>query len=480
MSQRAHTGGTVRWRATGVTIARGWPSSALVAFSVAFAGTLAIAMLQGEKPFYEDSHGYWTLGETFFVHGHFSLLNFSSGLRGYLYPLINHVLQRLDADLKWTASSTVKLSNALVFALIGAVLAPALIRTVWPAQPSWGIGRRLALTALLVVFWSGYLNFPLSDFPGLAAGMLTLVAVARTDSPGWMLTAGIALGMTVNFRAAYLPLAPMVAALLAWTWLAQRGKPHASASRRALCAGLLVVGFAMISLPQSLSAHRHFGIWSFVPSAPTFEPASTFFTPGMYMENRDTYILGNSSNDLMVYDYPAGQRLLEAQKGEQIASTSQYLGLFLSHPIVMGGLIIGHVVNSMDPLYSTPYVENVHNEGRTWGRIAAFLLIFVALVRVSWPAARRRLGPSRLRYLAALSICCVTTVPTDIERRYFLPLYLLSYALALTPGWPSPLSPATVGLRRFRTPAIIGVCFVAYAAVVWYFTSEAINHLYFV
>jgi hypothetical protein len=453
------------------------PSVAL-ACGVAFAGTLIVALLQGEKPFWGDSGGYWSLAGTFTENGHFSLLNFNSPLRGYLLPLINYGLQRLQADFAWTSSSTVKVFNALVFALIGTVLGPALIRTVWPRQPRWRLWQRLALTALFVVFWSGYLNFPLSDFPGLAMALLTLVAVSRSDRPGWMLLAGVALGMCIDIRAAYLLLAPAVAVLVLWAWLEQRGSAHAPASRRALCAGLLVLGFAVVSLPQSLSAHRFYGTWSFVPSAASFEPAGSFFTPGMYNQNRDTYLKPGGAV-AMIYEYPAGRRLLDEQKEDKILSTGQYVGLFFSHPLVMGGLIAGHIIDSMDPLYSTPYIEHLHNAGRTWGRIASYLLIFIALLRLLWPAARRRLGPARLRYLGALAVCVLTTVPSDIERRYFLPLYLIGYALALIPGWPNPLGNAAGGLRRYRTPAIIAVCFLAYTAVVWYFTGEALSHVRF-
>jgi hypothetical protein len=479
MSERAQIGGEARWRRWAVASPREWSSPSVLAFCVAFAVTLALALNQGERPFYADSHEYWFLGNTFTVDGHFSLLNFDNAMRGYLLPLFSHVLKLISEGLGWTPATLVHLVNAALFALIGTVLGPALIKTVWPTQPSWGIARRLLLTALFVVFWSGYLNFPLSDFPGLTMALLTLVAVARTDRPGWMLTAGLALGACIDARAAYLPLAAVVVGLVAWTWFEQRHSPHASRARRALCAGLLVAGFALVSLPQSLATHRHFGIWSFVPSAPSFEPASTFLTPGMYMQNRDTYLLTTPEHGLMVYDYPAGQRLLEEQPEERIASTSQYLGLFFTHPIVMGGLVIGHIVNSMDPLYSTPYIENLKNEGRTWGRIVSFALWFLALLRLLWPAARRRLGPGRLRYLAALALCTVTTVPTDIERRYFLPLYLIGYAVALTPGWPNPFEATGGVLRRARTPALIALGFALYAAAVWYITSEAIDHLYF-
>jgi hypothetical protein len=476
MSQHAHSGSHARWRMEAVVDPRSWPRSIVLAYGIAFAGTLAVAMLQGEKPFYNDSGEYWSLGTTFTVHGHFSLLNFSDASRGYLLPLLNHVLQTLAADSAWTASSMAKLSSVFTFALIGTVLGPSFIKTVWPQQPSWGLGRRLALTALLVVFWSGYLNFPLSDFSGLAMALLALVAVARADSPGWMLIAGAALGASIDMRAAYLPFAPVVVGLVVWAWFDQRGTRHASASHRALCAGLLVIGFATVSLPQSLSAHRYHGTWSFVPSASVVEPAGQFFTPGMSIEGRDTYV-GSGRSILMSYGYPAGQRLLEEQKEEKITSTSQYIGLFASHPLVMGGLIIGHIVNSLDPLYSTPYVENLDSAGKVWGRIAGFLLVFIALLRVLWPAARRALGPGRLRYVLALMVCCLTTVPTDIERRYMLPLYLLSYAMALMPRWPNPIGPAGSGLRRFQTLAVIAVAFLAFTSVVWYFTNEAISHL---
>ena len=454
-----------------------WRWSPVLAFGTAFAGALILAMLQGEKPFYYDSGEYWSLGASFTKHGHFSLLNFNSSQRGYLLPLVNHGLQTLAADFAWTASSMAKLSNALIFALIGTVLGPALIRTVWPQQPSWGYVRRVALAALLIVFWIGYLDFPLSDFPGLAMALLTLVAVAKTDSPRWMLVAGVALAMSIDMRAAYVLLAPAVAALVGWNWVSQRGTDHASGAHRTLCGLLLVIGFATASLPQSLSAHRFFGTWSFIPSASTFEPASVFLTPGMYIQSRDTYV-GRGGPIVLNYGYPSGQRLLEEQKEGRIASTSQYIGLFVSHPLVMGGLIVGHVINNLDPLYTTPYIEHLDNRGRVWGRIAGFLLMFIALLRLLWPAARRRLGPVRLRYMAALAVCCVTTLPTDMERRYMLPVYLLSYALALAPGWPNPIASVEGGLRRFQTPAVIAASFVVFSSVVWYVTNEAIANIH--
>jgi hypothetical protein len=462
-----------------LTFPRRWPWATVLAFGVAFTGVLVVAMLQSEKPFYNDAGTYWNAGATFTVDGHFSLVNFDTLTIGYLLPLINQGLQMLAKDLAWTASSTVKLFNAVTVALIGTVLGPALMRTVWPTQPSWSLWRRLALTVALIVFWSDFLNYPLSDFPALALGLLTLIAVARTDSPGWMALAGLALGATINIRPEYVLLAPVVVALVAWAWLDQRGAQHASTAKRALCATLLVIGFAVVSLPQSLAAHHHGSGSSFIPHSSILEPAA-YFDGGMSVQAYDAYLLDGEPKVEMRYVYPAGRRLVEEQKEGKVTSTSQYLGLFVSHPLVMGGMIVRHIVNGLDPLYDAYIVENPHSARRTWGRIAGFLLLFIALLRVLWPAARRLLGPGRLRYLAALLLCCVPALPAEMERRYMLPVYLLGYILVLTPRWPKLVTLTGVGLRRLQTPAVIAVVFVAYASFVWYITSDAIGHLTFI
>jgi hypothetical protein len=452
-----------------------WMRPAPFALCIGFAGALAVAMLQREQPFYTDSGGYWELGTTFSVLGHFSLLNFHDQLKGYSWPLVTYGLQTLSSDLAWTASATVKGFNALMFAVVGALLGPALAKAVWPAQPRWGISRRLALTALLIVFWRGFMNIPLSDFPALTMALVTLVAIARIDNPGWMLLAGVALGVTINIRVSYLPLMPAVLVLIAWEWFDQRGAAHASTAHRLLCVGLLVLGFAVASLPQSLSAHRYFKTWSFLAGATQPESEGEFYGPGIGVQSYDAFLSEGEVKIEGKYLYPEGQRLRERLPGGKVTSTSQYLGLYENHPLVMGGMLVRHVINGLDPLHDSPYAESTNGIGRTWGRIAGFLLLFVALLRVMWPEARRMLGRGRLRYLPTLVLCCVLTWPTQVERRYMLPVYVLVYVLALTPKWPKVFGDA--GARRYRAAVLIGAAFMVYAAVVWYMTSDALNHL---
>jgi hypothetical protein len=450
--------------------------TALIAFGIAFAATLVVALLLGLKTFYYDSGGYWILGTTYIRNGHFSLLNFESSLRGYLLPLIDHGLQGLAVAFRWNPSSFAKLFNVLSFALIGTVLGPRLAEITWPRW-RWGIGRRLALMALLLIFWKGYLPYPLSDFPAFTLALLALVSIDRVESPGWMLLGGLASAAAIDMRPSYLLLAPILVVLIVWAWLKGRSRENPSVRWRVLCGGLFLVGFFVISLPQSLSSHRYFHTWSFVPGSAA-HLTTIQFDEGLHLQRYETYV-GSNLSPRMLYEDPTGTKLLLEQKDQTVSSTSQYLGLVASHPLTMAGVFIRHIVNGLDQRYSTPYVSHLSTGSNRWLRLAGFLLIFLALLRVLWSTARRRLAPARWRYPAALALCCLTSVPSAVETRYMLPIFLLSYILVLVPGWPNPVNFSVAGLRRYQTVIVIAVAYLIFMALIWDVVSHASQHLNF-
>jgi hypothetical protein len=437
---------------------------ALWALAAAFAGTLFIGLLQGSRPFYADSEGYWVLGNAFSYTGHFSLLNYYAPSRGYTLPLVTYVLKRLASGSFASQSLLVTLFNVVIFSFIGAILAPALARATWPGK-HWGAWRRVALSALLLVFWAGDLSYPLTDFPGLAMGLLALVAVSRCDSPAWMLVAGAAAGASLNLRPAYLPLAPILLVLVGLAWRDQRHSRHASRARRAACVSLLAIGFIGISLPQSLAMHRFYGDWNFIPGW-SAQAQRELLTAGMKAQRWDSYE-GYSPPNAIDYEDASGTRMLEGQPGKTIKDDGQYLGLVVRHPGVMVPLLARHVVNGLDARYNTVYVEHLDGGGRLWLRVSGFLLVLLALVRLLWPAARRSLGPARWRYPIAFASCVLTAIPSPVETRYMLALYVLSYMLVLAPGWPNPIATAHTGWRRYRATAIIASCSLAFAVVIW-------------
>jgi hypothetical protein len=378
--------------------------------------------------------------------------------------------------LRWNASSVVKIFNALIFSLIGVALGPKLAELTWPEQ-RWGIARRLALVALLILFWSGYLPFPLTDFPALAMSILALICVSRFDRPAWMLVAGLSSGAAINMRPSYVLILPIVVILMLWAWLEHRHTVHLSIKRRGLCLALLVVGFLVVSIPQSLAMHRHFGTWSFILG--TLAHLTTLqLTEGVKLQRYETYVsLGHEPQ--MRYEYDAGVRLLKEQKNDAITSSTQYLELVVSHPLVMGNLFLHHIANGLDQRYATLYVKHLDTGSHRWFRVIGFLLIFLMLLRILWSTARRRLGVALWRYPVGLALCCLTAIPSAVKTRYMLPVYLFSYVMILQAGWPNPIGSTSLGVRRFRTPAIIVGAYVMFMAGVALVTSNATSNLHF-
>jgi hypothetical protein len=297
-----------------------------------------------------------------------------------------------------------------------------------------------------------------------------LLAISRPFAPASILLAGAAAGLALDVRPAYAPFIPMMGILICLAWLDQRRTRRITLTRCMLCVGLFGLGFVAASLPQSLAAHHHYGSWNFIPGRPE-DLAEEHFEKGLYSQRYDTFVSGGNEYPV-IYPDKTGLKLLEEQPGHEIKTLSQYATVVSKHPITIAALLARHVVNGFDMRYSTPYVEHL-NGGHLLLRLAGFLLVFLALVRLLWPAARRSLGRMQWRYPVALLLCCATSVFAAVEVRYMLPAWLLVYMLVLAPGWPNPIDSASTGLRRFRTLAILGAGYVVFTAEIWHVVSGA-------
>jgi hypothetical protein len=463
-------------RETLSAVAHRWATHPVaIAFPVAFAAFLAVALLQGEKIFYYDAHAYWVLSETFVKDGHFSILNFeNTGVRGYALPLIFHIADVIGSVATNSNSEIVMAFNAGVFALIGTVLAPAFAQVIWP-DSKWSVLRRLALSAVILIFWRGYLNFPLSDFPALAAGLLTLIAVSHSNSLAWMLAAGASAGLALNFRPAYLLLVPVLLILLALDWLEQRGTGQLSTLRGAACFGMLALGFLTVSLPQSLSQHETFGRYNPLPGGS--ELAGLQYTEGLKLQRYESFVGGGLAQARMTYlDHHTDSIRAELDNG-RIDDTAEYLEVVAQHPLTMAGVFLRHAVNGLDQRYTTPYVEQIASDENRPLRLGGFLIVFLALLRVAWPTARRGLGRARWRYAAGLLVVSATTLASAVETRFMLPVFVLCSMSALAPGWPNPIGPPNLGPRRYLTLALILATALVFFAAVGMIVSDATDSL---
>lgn len=204
-------------------------------------------------------------------------------------------------------------------------------------------------------------------------------------------------------------------------------------------------------------------------------------TAGLQLQRYETYVGPDHPPQMNFIDPSTAGIRADLGADRQVNGYGDYLGIIVAHPLTMAGVFVRHLVNGMDRRYSTPYVEHVDTGGQRLFRIGGLLLAFLGLLRVLWPAARRGLGPARWRYPAALLAMVLTTLPTAVEPRFMLPLFVLVTILAVAPGWPERLGIVSYGsaLRRYAVPLAIAVGLVVFMTAAWAITAGATNHFQF-
>ena len=387
------------------------------------AGTWATYLVvTGDDRFYHDAARYWQLGDLFGQGAHFSLLAYDYPYRGYSLPLWNHGLDIVASVVGIGDSMIVQLTGSLLVAMLGVVVVPRLARALF-SEAAVGWGRVLALNGLLFVFWRDHLGFPLSDFPALLAACVGVLGLLRATKTGY-LVAGLAFGLAVNLRPAYLLTA--VAAVVVAGLVPRR--PWRSL-RHVFAPALVLVGALVVSLPQMAINHHHRDSWS-----PTVDGAKEIGTGqlawGLVLQRYETYV-GPSSEyprQRVLYFDPVANKVREEEGVSDIESYGDYIEVVLRHPAAMATSYALHVFNGLDVRYATPYIRDLRDTPLVLS-LLQYTLLFVAITRLVLPAARRRLGDVRWLGASLLILASLTAIPGAIEPRFFLPVHLLVYTL---------------------------------------------------
>lgn len=355
---------------------------------ILFLGCVCIGLLQGKQPFYFDSGYYWALSKTFVANGHFSLFNFEyTGLRGYCIPLLYFVWRTASEWVVGDESIQVLLLNSTLFAVIGGVLIPRLATISWP-DTEWGLKRRLAAGALILFFWRGFLNYPLSDFPALAVALSAMIAVSCRRR--WaLLFAGMAAAFASNARPAYLLLVPLLLGIVIWEQLEGRDIRRALRPRLFLGPAILLVGVAIVTLPQSALQHRDLGGYSPLPGGS--ELARLQYTVGLKLDLYGTYV-GKPGPAVLEYRDPDSAGVFADLSRGEVSGTPEYAELIPGHPLTMVQLFLRHFLDGLDYRFTTPYTHSLQPPLHNLVRGAGFLLVFLAILRIAWADARRSLG----------------------------------------------------------------------------------------
>lgn len=204
-----------------------------------------------------DSYGYWRLGAAFIKDGHFSIFNYTKGLRGIWFPLILAFIKFVNDLFNPDTIFSIRLFSALYISAFIAFIAPALIQRIYP-ESRISFTKLLFFGSLIFIFWRNYFHYSLSDFPSfvlLSSGLFFLFS----RKPFYILLSGMLEGIAFNIRPIYL------IALFPMLILAYRQAPVSRWNQNIRkVTGILyfLVGLFIISVPQMLVNYRNFNTLS--------------------------------------------------------------------------------------------------------------------------------------------------------------------------------------------------------------------------
>ncbi|SFP90845.1 hypothetical protein [Hymenobacter arizonensis] len=393
---------------------------------------------------YYDAEDYWQLGHRFYHLGRFELLAYDDSLRGYSYPLVNFLCLAVRKALQVEAITVVKCFNVGLAAFFFGFLAPRLWQVTTHTVPLT-LARRCLFAALGFIFWRGYFNFSLSDFPALIALVASLWQVQQRGLRAAFL-AGVALALAVNIRSIYLASVPTVLLLVFLS-------PRQLWWPRLL---VLSLGAGLILAPQWLINRRHFN--ANTPLVLAVSP--TLNIQNLYLEKLKWGLLNIKCETAIGWQLPSGQMTFLDAKGADLmlaenlndfTSTWHYLQVTLRHPRVIASSYVRHIFAGLDITHPTPYIKRW--EPSQWLQGLNYTLWFWVVLA----AFRFRPTMRQGLVLGSLLLPCLAVLPMSMEIRYLLPLHLLLLSVVAFDSWPVW---AVATIRRAAITAVASVLFV--------------------
>ncbi len=317
----------------------------------------------------------------------------------------------------------------------------------------WGI---YAFSALLFYFWRGYFLYPLSDFPALFALLMALGILAATLKKqiglGAIVLVGVFASAAMNIRPAY-QLSFLVIMLMMFIGFRKDGIKQLITRFT-----LFLVGCGFILWPQVLINQRYFGSNSPLVLA-TYVDETDIYAVQLFWGLKTQKVLTNIGDNypyaLVAYNDPLSGKIPRTGRLEK--NLQNYFDIIKRIPADVAVSYFRHAFNGIDPFFPTPYVKNIfapHTIFSSFNYLIWFVL-FYYLVASNWAG----LDTLRVSGIMGLMLPVLLAIPTVIEVRFFLPIYILAYAV-VSYRFPYQEYFSLARSHRWRLVQFVVFCFV--------------------
>ncbi len=385
---------------------------------------LVYALQRAGQPFVHDFLNYWNLADSFLQDGKFSFTNFSSGLRGYFFPFVLFLIKSLASALGIDAELFFYICSAFYFTLFSVYLLPWAFQTIFDWEISfWG---RATIAVLIFFFWRGYFLYPLTDFPAFTALLMGLALFAQSgrhrSPPLRAFFIGVFISAAANIRPAY----QLSFILLIPFFFIYGYKLKFFQAMQWIV--FLLLGSSLVLLPQVRINQAHFQINSPWVLARYVDDENLFVKQlfwGLGAQKYETNIGENYASAAVVYQDPLAKKVSgNLLKNKTI---SGYFEILKRHPQDVAVSYFRHFFNGIDIFFPTPYIKNPYSNHTLFSAVN-YLIWFLVAYSLMWTDYAH---VDRVQWAGMLAVLAPVflAIPTTVEVRFFLPVYILAYGI---------------------------------------------------
>jgi hypothetical protein len=406
-----------------------------------------------------DAEHYWNLGNSYFKSGSFSLYNFETTFRGYSLPLILGFLRFVAKAIHIEEFRLFHLFNAVITAAALIYVIPSLAKKIFSVDATV-VGTAL-IVALFVLFWGGYLIYPLSDtwsfFLAASAALATILALESSSGGKRLflgLIAGAAVGLCLNIRPIYALSLPVyiLAIMLA------RG---VVLNVKTLVLLPFIAGVFAALVPQAVLNAVQIGTANPLSHSGSLYVLQIFMGTAVqrhecayFMDTAGVSLLARNGIEVLK---PTPEGAFYFDVSIENRSILEYIGMVLRHPVDFAALYIRHIFNGFTVLRDNIYACN-YRLYDTFLSLASLLLAGLAIGLVC--VASKIISSAKYKWFVLASVVpLLVIVPTAIEGRFFFPAQMWFYMLLAFVG----VRGSTLMLLRARLGPIAAVAILIFA-----------------
>jgi hypothetical protein len=397
---------------------------------------LIMNLWQRKFIFYFDSKYYWGLADSFDKNGKFSLLNFDSSLRAYVFPLIIYTIRKIAVLIGAPQFQFYEFVMSLVYAGFLAVLVPAFIHLLFKKEIL--LVNIITFCILALSFHKDLFFYPLSDLLSFSFLVMGVYLIIKFTNHLWVIVpAWLSLGMASLIRPSYLITLPVIFIWCIYFYRKELSLGLGSILIRLAC---ILIGLILVYIPQIAINKSQFG---------TLSP----FVQTQRSIGNDLFMLQLGSGiEIQKYEtnigknYPVAPVNFLDKQGESVLIKSgykkadetigpaislkftQYLNLVISYPFDFICIYARHLFNGLDIVYNTTYIKNVYS-GSLLLRFFNYSLWFLISSYIAKRFVLQKFQVDQLLLPFIFALPSILSIPTAIEVRFMLPVHLMAYAL---------------------------------------------------